>query len=242
MGFLSDIGRVGVGIGTFGLSEVANEATGGGLWGEGSTFTGLGDVVRGKKDKGVPDKFLELDPSLRAIVEQGRRGQGQGLSLYSKELERLGKLDPKKTAELMQTKGVKAIKGASEDEKRRAQQLVAQRGLNRSSIGLNTMLNADRRAGEKIAELKSNAPLMEEKARRDRMSSIGGATTGINQVLASPGQQRDFIQGRTGGTRSGGLLGLLGGAAGAYAAGQAGGNPYQGFRAGQGLGTGLANF
>jgi hypothetical protein len=40
MGFWSDVARVGVGVGTLGGSEVFNEASGGGLYGNGSTFLG----------------------------------------------------------------------------------------------------------------------------------------------------------------------------------------------------------
>jgi hypothetical protein len=38
MGFFDTFGRVGLGVGTFGTSELANEATGGGFYGPGSTY------------------------------------------------------------------------------------------------------------------------------------------------------------------------------------------------------------
>lgn len=236
MGFLSDLGRVAVGVGTFGLSEVANEATGGGIWGEGSNVLGLGDVLRGEKDPGQADKWLNLDPSLRRNVEAGRAQQLEGINLYGDELKRLKGVDPKKLAGIVQAKKEKQLLGQGEDKKRRAQQLVAQRGLNRSSVGLNAMLNADKETQKNIRTARAEAPLTQEKIAQQRLASIGTAQQGINQSLSAQGAQRDFVQGRTGGQRSGGLLGLAGGLAGAYYGGP------QGAYAGQQLGQGLANF
>lgn len=236
MGFLSTLGRVGAGVATLGLSEVANEATGGGIYGEGSNLLGLDDIIRGKKDPGQADKWLNLDPSLRRNVEAGRQQQLEGINLYGDELKRLQGVDPKKLAGVVQAQKEKQLLGQGEDQKRRAQQLVAQRGLNRSSVGLNAMLNADKETGKQIASSRAEAPMMQEKIAQQRLGSIQQATSGINQALGAQGAQRDFVQGRTGGQRSGGLLSLAGAAYGA-----AKGGP-QGAYAGQQLGQGLANF
>lgn len=236
MGFLSTIGRIGAGVMTGGLSEVANEVTGGGIWGGGSNVLGLGDVLRGEKDPGVADKYLNLDPSLQRNTEQGRRAQAQGLGLQSEELKRLQGVNVDQLANRVQVKGEKALIGQGKDEQRRAQQLVAQRGLNRSAVGLNAMVNAGGKTHDKLASMRADAPMMREKIAGQRMQSIGNVTGGINQSLGSHGAQRDFVQGRTGGQRSGGLLSLAGTAAGAYFGGPAGA------AAGQGLGQGLANF
>jgi len=236
MGFWSTVGRVGAGLATGGLSEVANEATGGGLYGEGSNVLGLGDILRGDEDAGTPDKYLKLDPSLRQTVEQGRAGQQQGLGLYSDELRRLQGTSPEKLSQIVQAKKEKGIIGEGKDAKRRAQQLVAQRGLNKSSVGLNAILQAGSKTGEKIQTARANQPLMQEQIASQRMGQVGQATGGINQVLNAQGANRDFIQGQTGGGRSGGLLGLAGMATGAYFGGP------QGAFAGQQLGQGLANY
>lgn len=242
MGFFSGVGRVLAGVATGGLSEVANETTGGGLYGSGSNVLGLGDLLRGEKEAGVPDKMIALDPSLRKATEEARKGQFQGAGLYNKELTRLEGVDPNEIARLQQVKGEKALGAQSADEQRRAQQLVAQRGLNRSSVGLNAMINAGEGARDGVAELRSNQPLMQEQAALAKTQSVNAATGGLNSILNAQGASRDYMQGKTGGARSGGLLGLLGGAAGAYAAGSNGGNPMQGFQGGQALGQGLANF
>lgn len=236
MGWFDDVVRVGAGIGTLGLSEVANEATGGGLYGGDSTFLGLGDVLRGEKDPGTPDKWLDLDPSLRRNVEAGRTQQLEGINIYGDELKRLKGVDPGKLANIVQAKREKQLIGEGADQQRRAQQLIAQRGLGRSSVGLNAMLNADRKTQEKIGASRAEAPMLKEKIAQQRLGSIQQATGGINQALQAQGAQRDFVQGQTGGTRSGGLLGLAGGAIGAMKGGP------QGAYAGQQLGQGLANF
>ena len=236
MGFLSSLGRVAAGVTTFGMSEVANEATGGGIYGSGSNILGLKDILRGEKDKGVPDKMIALDPSLRKATEAARAGQFQGAGLYNKELTRLEGVDPNEIARLQQVKGEKALGAQSADEQRRAQQLVAQRGLNRSSVGLNAMINAGEGARDGVAELRSNQPLMQEQAALAKTQSVNAATGGLNSILNAQGASRDYMQGRTGGKRSGGLLSLAGAAAGAYYGGP------QGAAAGQQLGQGLANF
>jgi hypothetical protein len=234
--FGDNIGRIGAGVATLGLSEVANEVSGGGIWGGDSTVLGLGDVLRGEEDPGVADKYLDLDPSLRRNVEQGRNAQSQGLGLYSDELKRLKGVDPKQLAGVVQAKQEKQLLGQGKDQRRRAQQLVAQRGLNRSSVGLNAMLNAGTASDDKIAQSRAEQPLLQEKIASQRLGSIGAAQQGINQSLGAQGAQRDFVQGREGGGRSGGLMGLAGGLFGAYAGGP------QGAYAGQQLGQGLANF
>lgn len=242
MGWLKDLGRGALAVSTFGASELANEATGGGVYGEGSRISGkLKDILGGKKDPGRPDRMIELDPSLKATVEQGRAGQQQGLGLYTDELTRLKGVSPEKLAGVVQARQEKQLLGQGADQQRRAQQLIAQRGLSRSSVGLNAMLGADKQTRENIATARAEAPLMQEKIASQRLAQVGQATGGINQVLNAQGAQRDLIQGRQGGTRSGGLLGLAMGAGGAYLAGQAGGNPMAGFQAGQGAGQGLAN-
>lgn len=244
MGFLSTLGRIGLGVSTFGMSEVANEATGGGIF-EGGEKGRLSSLIKdplfGKKDPGRPDRMVELDPSLRQTVEQGRAGQQQGLGLYTDELTRLKGTSPEALSQIVQARTEKGIIGEGKDAQRRAQQLVAQRGLNKSSVGLNAMLQAGSKTGEQIQTSRANQPLMQEQIASQRMGQVGQATGGINQVLNAQGAQRDLIQGRQGGQRSGGLLGLIGGAAGAYAAGSSGGDPFKGFQAGQGLGTGLSN-
>lgn len=236
MGFLSTLGRVAAGAATMGLSEAANEVSGGGLYGDDSTLLGLGDVLRGKKDPGVPDKYLNLDPSLQRNVEAGREQQLKGINIYGDELSRLKGVDPQKLSQIVQARNEKQLLGQGKDQQRRAQQLVAQRGLNRSSVGLNAMLNADKDSKDQIASSRAQMPLLTEKIAQQRMGSVSNAQQGINQSLNSQGAQRDFIQGKTGGKRSGGLLGLAGMAAGAYMGGP------QGAYAGQQMGQGLANF
>jgi len=236
MSFLGDLGRVAIGVGTGGLSEIANEVTGGGVWGNGSNFFGLGDLLRGEKSPSTPDKWLELDPSLKKVVDQARGGQQLGLSGYESELNRLSGVDPAKLAGIVSAKKEKLARAQNEDMKRRAQQLSAQRGLSRSSIGLNAMLNADKEQAEKISEVRANKPLLEQDIANQKIGSLRNATGGINEVLQSPGQQRDFVSGKTGGVRSGGLMGLAGLGLGAYYGGP------QGAYAGQQLGQGLANF
>ncbi len=98
------------------------------------------------------------------------------------------------------------------------------------------MINAGEGARDGVAELRSNQPLMQEQAALAKTQSVNAATGGLNSILNAQGASRDYMQGRTGGKRSGGLLNPIGAAAGAYYGGP------QGAAAGQQLGQGLANF
>ena len=209
-----------------------------------SKFTLLGggkDLLFGKKDPGVADRFLGLDPSLRKTVEAGRAQQQEQLKLLGAERERLlagpgaGAL-----ARLTAGKQERQARAGAEDVKRRSQALVAQRGLGGSSIGLRSLLGADRAAGERIGAIRASTPLLQQQFQAQRLGQIGQIGSGIRGVLGTPGAQRAFVQGRESRGRGGGLVGLASTVGGA-ALGAKFGRPGAGAQAGAGFGQSLAN-
>ena len=190
------------------------------------------DLLFGKKDPGVADKFLALDPSLAKTVELGRKGQQNILSAAGRELAAI-KAGPsaRGLAGITAAKQERQIRAGAQDQARRAGDLVAQRGLGSSSVGLRALLAPGRDVGRRIGQIRAATPLLEQQFRSQRIGQIGT----IGGVLGTPGAQRAFIQGRASTGRSGGLakLGLT--AAGAFFGGPAGA------QAGAGFGQSLAN-
>jgi hypothetical protein len=173
------------------------------------------DSLLGKKDKGVADRYTELDPLQKKALGQ--------FGTFLDRTEQMGEVDANQM--------VKQAIQSTKDAEMKAKEAIAQRGLNRSSVGLNALINSSRGLGERIEAIRANIPALQ-------LERLGQVSGGINDIL----NQRMYIQGREGGGRSGGLLGLGLGAAGAYASAKKGGDPGAGFSAGQGAGRSIANF
>jgi hypothetical protein len=190
-----------------------------GIGGIGSTLGGAKDLIFGGKDPGVKDRFTPLDP------------------LQRKALDKYGSLlgeSPEKMAGTLVENQEKQIRATAGDSARKAQELVAQRGLGSSSVGLNAILGASRDMGDKLGAARAQLPLL---AHDLKINNLNSASRGIQDILGS----RAFIQGTPSTGRSGGLLGIGLGAAAAYGAARSGGDPGAGFQAGMGAGKGIAN-
>ncbi|MGE3608005.1 MAG: hypothetical protein AB7I27_00355 [Bacteriovoracaceae bacterium] len=159
---------------------------------------GLGvvsDLVLGKKDPGIKDRFVALDPL-----------QQKALGKYGDMLDNTENLASNAVAN--QENLIRANAG---DVERNAQKLVAQRGLGNSSVGLNAITGATRDMGDKINAARASLPGL-------KMDYLNNATNGIQGILNS----RTFIQGTPGGARKGGLAPLIGAGIGGYYGGAGG--------------------
>lgn len=169
---------------------------------------GLGDLLMGKKDKGTPDSYVPLDPLQMKV-----------LGKYNQMLD----TDTDGIAQNMVTQQENQVRSMAGDTERKARDLVAQRGLGDSSVGLNAILGANRDTGEKINAVRSQLPTLQYDL---KSKNLGTAAGGIQNIFAN----RIFKQGREGGGRTGGLMplvgagigGLLGGPGGAMVGMQAG--------------------
>lgn len=151
---------------------------------------GLGGLF-GKKPK-TPNGFTPLDP------------------LQEKAMAKFGQLLDTDTDQLARNSVVKQeemIRSGAKDAERMASQLVAQRGLGNSSVGLNSIINSTRDIGDKIGAVRASLPgLMHDY----RGTNLASTSRGINEILNS----RNYIQAPA---REGGLLQALAPAAGSLA-------------------------
>lgn len=171
----NDALRIGAAIGTGGMSELA---TG-----------GAKDLLLGKKAKDIkPD----------SIANQIRATQGQGL----KELNNtLNKTSGENIARVASAQAEKGVLSSAQDARRNAQKLMAQRGLQGSSMGLASQRSIDQQSGNDIANIQAQLPgQIRNQQLADAQTRIQAG--GINQN----GMNFNTIQGQ----RSGGILGIAG--------------------------------
>lgn len=166
---------------------------------------GAKDLLLGKKDPGTKDRYMPLDPSQKKAMGQ-----------YKEMLDQTGRMADFEGAQMENQ-----IRSNAMDVGRKATDMVAQRGLGNSSVGLSAILNSTRDMGDRIATTRAALPGM----RLDKLNNVSG---GINSILNS----RTFIQGREAG-RKGGLAPLIGAGVGGYMGGASGAQA--GYGAGQAL-------
>jgi hypothetical protein len=147
-------------------------------------------------------------------------------------LDALMAQSPAKIAESQISKGIGAESANLEDQRRQIQQQVARRGLQNTSIGLGSLLGAERGAGKNISSLLASQPMLERAAAQDLINA--GAKVSSAQNV--PIRFNDEV------TRKKGIAGLLGtlggGALGAFYGGPQG--AAAGAQIGQGAGEGLS--
>lgn len=191
----------------------------------GSSFK---DLFLGKKSDPIKDRFTPLDPL-----------QERALSIYDKQLSNFEGVDPAQMARNEIAQKENQILASANDQERQAKDLVAQRGLNTSSVGLNAILGAKRDLNDRIIQSRSMLPLLQNQYQNEQINRLNSISGGIGNIL----NQRAFIQGNPGGVRGGGLLAPLLGIGGAGAA-IAGNRPElapSAYQAGTGLGNAFSN-
>lgn len=188
MGFLS------------GAKNVVGAVPGVGSLVTGGNGLGILNSFMGKKDKGASSGYLPL----HAVQEKA-------LGKYSDLLD----VNTDKIADTSIANQERQIRTNLADSERKAKELVAQRGLGRSSVGLNAILGASKDMGNQIGQVRSSLPALQYDM---RTANLGNASQGIGNILNS----RAYIQGNPGAGRAGGLLPLLGLGAGAMAGGAPG--------------------
>jgi hypothetical protein len=192
------------------ITGAVDKATGGNIdKAAGKIQGGLVNTLLGKKDPGTSDEVIDLaDPT-------GRKFQSQAIGQYG---DFLNQDTSQMAANQIQAQN-NQIRQNAEDGTRQAQQLVAQRGLGNSSVGLNAILNQQSGVADKIGASNASQIGLENQMKQQNLNF---ATSGINQILNEQGQSKLFKQGQASKGRQGGLMPLIGGAAGAYFGGPAG--------------------
>lgn len=206
-------GGVGGGITGFTANKITNGGTDKMLNG-----IGVGDLLLGKKAKDInPDE----------IANQIRNTQSKGVNELNTALDTPSADIVRQQLEV----GKKSLLTGAQDARRNAQKMIAQRGLQGSSLGLATNRTIDQNTNKSLATMNAAAPgLIRDQQIKDATTRIG--VGGINQG----GINFNTIEGQ----RSGGVLGFA--SALAPTAGTIAGAVYggpAGAAAGSKIGTGI---
>jgi hypothetical protein len=183
------------------------------------------DFLRGKEKK------IKADPLAGQVNEVG----ASGLSMLQSGANNLNKLygNPEGFVNNQIDLENRAIRNASDDAARRTRELIAQRGMGTSSIGLGQEANMNRDMNEKLS--LNNASGLQ------RLKGLYGEQMQAGQGLFNTKiQGNQNLQMQQAKYRTGGLAPLLGMAAGAYI-GSKSGNALGGAQIGSGLGQMYAN-
>lgn len=183
------------------------------------------DVGFGRKDRGTPSTYLDLDPSLKKSVEAARAGQLRAMGDADSELNRLRGFDPTKISQLTTKQTQKGLFQQAEDQQRRAEQAVRQRGLGRSAVGLRAIMKAGDEARKQAQSVAALEPIQRQRLFAERAQQMRQIGDIYNRTLGAQGAQRTFVKGREATGRQGGLANIaatligakLGGPAGAQA-------------------------
>jgi hypothetical protein len=203
------------------VGSVIGAGIGSGVIGD-SKLSGLKGLLFGKDQVQKADDIAGYLKETQLRASQAQRGGLDALMAQS----------PAKIAESQISKGIGAESANLEDQRRQIQQQVARRGLQNTSIGLGSLLGAERGAGKNISNLLASQPMLERAAAQDLINA--GAKVSSAQNV--PIRFNDEV------TRKKGIAGLLGtlggGALGAFYGGPQG--AAAGAQIGQGAGEGLS--
>lgn len=223
-----------------GLKSIVKGGVIGSMVGMGPVGSILGGVAGGAKDFLLGKKKGGFSPD--EISGEIRRVQGKGILSAEQGLDRLNKAleqDSDSVVRQQVAQQQQGIVSAAQDARRRAQQLMAQRGLKNTSLGLASDRSITQSMGEQNAQLQSQIPGLIRAQRLSDAQTLQQA--GLNTFGGLGGSAGVRFQGQEG-TRSGGLLGIASALApiagtigGMVAAGPSGG------AAGSGIGSGVGS-
>lgn len=181
------IKRVGLGLATGGISELAGGPD------------GLKNILLGKKRGGF---------SADAIGGQIRAAQAQGIASAQKGLGELNTALDKDVSGAIQgaaAREQKTVITAAQDARRRAQQMIAQRGLQGSSLGLSQDRSITQNLGEQSAAIQGSIP---ERIRQMQLQNASARLSAGQGLFGGLGGSSGIrFQGQAG-SRSGGVLGF----------------------------------
>lgn len=189
MGLFKSIAKIGLAPVTGGLSLFAGGGGG-----------GVKDLLFGSPEQQA--KYQQIALTKAQLDENKRRGRVLG------EAEKIAMAEPtdlKANIQQEQAQKERLARGAYEDERRRLQDVIRQRGLGSSSVGLGQIAGQQRRLSENLANIRAQTPSLfrAEKERQQqlkfgRLSGLGG----LSPLQTPGGYMQDPAQ------RGGGLFDL----------------------------------
>lgn len=181
---------------------------------------GLGDLLGGKKTT------IKADPLAKDINALGKQGIGYMSSAANNLNEKIYNQGDNYVENQIALEN-NAIRGAAQDAQRRTKQLIAQRGMGMSSIGLGTEVNQAKQLNEKLALNKASG--------MERLRGLYGDQINMGNQLFGVKSSQGPIQMTNTTYRTGGIAGLIGAGVGAYYGGA--GGAQAGMAAGNALGA-----
>lgn len=196
----------------------------GGLIGSG----GIKDALFGAKSKDIKGRFEKQDPRITELLNLSQPYRKESIGAFGSEISRLKGLDPNKMASEQTQRNLalteRGLLGSLEDQKRKAAELSAQRGLGQSSIGIGSILGAQRATADQLARQKADIRTGEtnlaNQLASQRIAGLNQAQSGISGAISGV-PQRNYIQGAKG-VRGGGLMDIAAPIVGGYFGGPAG--------------------
>ena len=180
-----------------------------------------GGLLFGKKQTQAADPIAG---QLFATQETASKAQKTALDA----LENRFNEDPSSLVQAKIAGEERQLQGAKEDASRRAQALVAQRGLGNTSAGLSAILGAEGGINRQIAATRAQSPLLLDQMKRQRIQELLSGGTGV------VGSQQLPVNLRAQTSRGPGLAPLIGAGIGGMLGGPAGAS------AGMGVGKSLS--
>lgn len=175
----------------------------------GAAVKGVQDAVLGRKDPGSPAQQINIaSPEAQRLSTQAMQGYGDLLNQDTSQLA------ANQTQQMMG----QARQGAA-DQEMQAKQMVAQRGLGNTSLGLNAILNTKQDLGRQLGAIQANQPLLQNQLRMQNLQAAGG---GISQLMGAQNAGQIYQPAVASRGRQGGLAPLLGAGLGASMGGPAG--------------------
>lgn len=184
----------------------------------------VNDFLKGKEKK------IKKDPLANTINAYAKTGMGY-MNDAASDLNALYNEDPTQLVNSQIGMENKLARGAADDASRRTSQLIAQRGLGNSSIGLGQEINNRKNLMDRLS---MNTASGTSRIRDMRLQNAEGRMN-VGQGLFNLKASQGPIRMESTKYRSGGLAGLVGAGVGGYFGGA------QGAQVGAGLGNMYAN-
>lgn len=194
----------------------------------GGIIKGVGDLVLGKKDPGQAAQTIDMNSAAQNATQNKLMGQFEGMANQ----------DFSAIAQNQIAQQESQARQNVQDQEARARQMVAQRGLGNTSIGMNAILGQGKSLGSDIAKIRAGQPGLEQQLRSQNLSA---SSQGINAILGQQQGAKIYQPGVASQGRGGGLLSLGLGALGTVGGGSIPGMGAAGGKLGMGMGKEIAN-
>ena len=181
----------------------------------------IGDALAGKQDPGVAAQ------QINTLSPQAQTASSNMIGKF----DNMANQDFGQMASNQTQANMNAARQASADTGMKAQQMVAQRGLGGSSLGLSAILGGQQNLNDQLGQIQANQPMLQNQMTRENLQASG---QGMQGMIGAQNQGQIYQQAQASKGRQGGLMGAVGGVIGGIYGGPMGAS------AGMGIGNALS--